>query len=241
MLYTICSLFLLFLMYSVVGYIVEIVSVSLIEKKIVLNRGYLIGPYIPIFGVGAMLIIFLLDKYKNDLIALFIMGVVICTILEYLTSLFMEKIFKLRWWDYSEKKFNINGRVCLENGILFGIGGVIIVKIVNPYFENLISFFPELATIIIGIILMLIFIADVIESTYITFRLKINISKYINKDATSEIKREVLAAFHKHTTLTNRLINAFPNITHTASNSFNDLRHIINKTRIEVKKRKYKN
>ncbi len=240
MLYSFCQLFLLFILYSIIGYIVEVICVSFIEKKIVFNRGYLIGPYIPVYGVGAMLMIFLLDKYKNDLIVLFIMGVIICTTLEYFTSLLMEKLFKLRWWDYSDKKFNINGRVCLENGVLFGLGGVIIIKIINPYFEMFISFIPKIITIIIGIILLLIFVADFVESTYITFRLKINVSKYINKDATREIKKEVFAALHKNTTLTNRLLNAFPHITHTASNRFNEFKKIIIKAKKEVKKMKTK-
>ena len=227
MLLSICSYFLLFLLYSVIGYIVEVFCVSILNKKLVLNRGYLIGPYIPIYGIGAMMMLFFLSKYKNDIFVLFIMSIFICTALEYITSFLMEKIFKLRWWDYSEKKFNINGRVCLENGILFGLGGVLVVKIINPYLENIIFSLPKLFNLILGITLMIIFTLDFIESTYITFRLKINVSKYANKDATRAIKKEVMKSLHKNTLLTTRLINAFPHIEHITNYNFNDFKNKI--------------
>ena len=107
MIYTVETYLLLFFIYSNAGWLMEVIG-KLIEKKKFINRGFLIGPYCPIYGHGAILITILLEKYTNDPIALFIMGVVICSILEYLTSYFMEKIFHARWWDYSRYKFNIN-------------------------------------------------------------------------------------------------------------------------------------
>ena len=118
-------LVIIFFFYSVVGYIVEVTSCSIKSKKLTLSRGYLIGPYIPIFGFGGLFMTTLLSKYQNDILSLFINSMVYCCLLEYITSLVLEKIFKLRWWDYSDRRFNINGRVCLENGILFGIAGII--------------------------------------------------------------------------------------------------------------------
>ena len=226
--YSFLYLFLLFFIYSIIGYIIEIINCSLIEKKLVLSRGYMIGPYIPIYGVGAITVIYLLDKYKHDLVALFIMGMFICTLIEYLTSFLMEKLFKLRWWDYSNKKFNINGRVCLENGVLFGIGGVIIVKFINPYIISFLDMFSDISIIIIGLIIVSLFIVDLIESTYIICHLKINISKYINKDATMTIKREVIRSFKKHRTFTNRLLKAFPNVKEVRNGKI-DIRKVLKK------------
>ena len=91
--YNYYNLFLLFFIYSIIGYIVESTSVSLTEKKIVLNRGFLIGPYIPIFGYGSIAMILALQKYKNDIIALFIMSMIVCLTIEYLCSLIAEKYF----------------------------------------------------------------------------------------------------------------------------------------------------
>ena len=98
--------FLLFIIYSVVGWIIEIIDVAILNKKIV-NRGFLIGPYCPVYGVGALLMLIFLNKYVYDPFILFCMSFLICGILEYLTSYIMEKLFKARWWDYSSNKFNL--------------------------------------------------------------------------------------------------------------------------------------
>jgi len=103
----------LFFIYAILGWIIETTLVS-IEKKKFVNRGFLIGPYCPIYGFGGLAITILLKNYTKDPIVLFLMAVIICACLEYFTSYIMEKLFKARWWDYSKKKYNINGRICLE-------------------------------------------------------------------------------------------------------------------------------
>lgn len=130
--------FILFIIYAMIGWCIEIIN-GLIQTKKFVNRGFLIGPYCPIYGVGGILITLLLSKYYNDPIVLFFMGIAVCGILEYLTSYIMEKIFKARWWDYSKRKFNINGRICLETIIPFGLLGCFIIYISNPLFINLIN------------------------------------------------------------------------------------------------------
>ena len=125
---TIKIYFLLFLTYSFLGWCME-VCCSIFERKKFVNRGFLLGPYCPIYGCGAILITLLLKGFTNNPIILFIMAILLCGILEYLTSFFMEKIFHLRWWDYSKKKFNINGRVCLDTIIPFGVLGMVIIYI----------------------------------------------------------------------------------------------------------------
>ena len=165
MLYNFLYVFLLFTIYSIIGYIVEVLTVSICTKKMTCSRGFLIGPYIPIYGMGTISIVKLLSKYQNDILVLFVMSTIICTIIEYLTSLLMEKIFKLRWWDYSDKNFNINGRVCLTNSVLFGFGGIIIMKIVNPFFETLLLKLNPWIIIVLSIILLIGFVIDIIIST----------------------------------------------------------------------------
>lgn len=241
MLYNFCFTFILFIIYSFIGYLVEVFNVSLINKKLVLSRGYLIGPYLPIFGVGAISMCFLLERYSSDILILFIMSMVICTVIEYFTSLIMEKLFKLRWWDYSNKKFNIDGRVCLENGVMFGLGGILIVKIVNPFLTDIIYFLPSILTIIIGIILLVIFIADFIESTYVTCNLKVNINKYLNKDATSVVRKELMSALEKNALLTSRLFKAFPNLAKLNEKELFDIHKAIDNIRAEIKNKKTKN
>ena len=127
--------FLLFLIYSFGGWFLESVGGILNVKKFV-NRGFLIGPYCPIYGIGVICFTLLLSDYKNDLVVLFFLSMLVAGILEYLTSYFMEKLFNARWWDYSKNKFNINGRICLETMIFFGICGCLFLTILNPFFEK---------------------------------------------------------------------------------------------------------
>ena len=99
--------YLLFMIYAILGWCMEVIA-KFFQYHRFINRGFLIGPYCPIYGWGALAITILLKKYVYDPIVLFVMGVVVCSILEYLTSYFMEKIYHSRWWDYSQRKFNIN-------------------------------------------------------------------------------------------------------------------------------------
>ena len=130
--------FLLYFIYSTIGWILE-VGLAFYEHKKFINRGFLIGPYCPIYGVGCLLLTILLSKYINEPGVIFALSIFICATLEYLTSYLMEKIFKLRWWDYSNMKFNINGRICLETLIPFGIIGVLVVKYISPFLINTIN------------------------------------------------------------------------------------------------------
>ena len=207
--YNYYNLFLLFFIYSFLGYIVESISVSLMEKKVVWNRGFLVGPYIPIFGTGAMTMILTLQKYKDDIVALFIMSMVVCLTIEYLCSLVAEKIFKLRWWNYSDKLFNINGRICLQNGILFGIGGVLIVKYVNTWIENLILLLPNSLMVTLSIILTIIFVSDTILSLHTVIKFNSSFKRY-SADNTQEVKKKILEELQSNLLL-NRLVKAFPN------------------------------
>ena len=162
------------MIYSFIGYIVEVINVSIISKKLVLNRGFLIGPYIPIYGICCILMNFFLIKYENDILALFVMSVLLCSIAEFTTSYVLEKIFKVRWWDYSQMKFNLDGRVCLLNSTLFGIGGVVLIHFINPTIYPLLDMLPNNVLIIIGISLMVIFLIDLSVSIKTLHEIKIS-------------------------------------------------------------------
>ena len=100
------TLFLLFVFYAVFGWVLEVIYSLFTDHKFV-NRGFLIGPYCPIYGFGSLMITICLWNNTSDFVDLFLKSVFICSILEYATSYLMEKIFKYRWWDYSNRKFNI--------------------------------------------------------------------------------------------------------------------------------------
>lgn len=242
MLYNFCFWFVMFILYSVIGYLVEITNLTIITKKLVWNRGFLIGPYLPIYGVGCLFMIFCLNRYENDLMALFIMGAFFCTLLEYFTSLVMEKLFKLRWWDYSTYKFNLNGRVCLLNAVLFGVGGILVVHLLNPFLTWLVYLMPSSVTIGLAVILLVIFVVDFIVSCYITNNLKLNFTRYLHIDATAKIKKEVAIALKKNILLTSRLLEAFPGVS-SANKKFKEFLRLFHSTEKEffILKKKKKN
>lgn len=200
----------LYYIYSVAGWIMETVSVSIQKRKFV-DRGFLIGPYCPIYGTGVVAITVLLKKYSNDVVATFFMSIIICGILEYMTSYFMEKIFKARWWDYTNRKFNINGRVCLQNLVIFGILGTFIVFVANPFLLKYINMIPITTLRIILGIFSFIFLLDTIVSYKLIFELK-DISREL-KDNTIEISEKVKKRIRSWKIgLYRRFVRAFPRI-----------------------------
>lgn len=207
----ITKLFLLFFIYSFLGWIIEVVG-KLIEKKRFINRGFLIGPYCPIYGFAAITMTILWHKYLSDPFVLFILLIITAAVLEYFTSLILEKIFKTRWWDYSNYKFNINGRICLETMIPFGFAGLILMYGLNPFFYNLLNKIPETYLNIIAIILGVAFIIDYILTTKIMFNIK-NISKNIRTDSTEKINKIVRKIIEKNNQLLQkRMLHAFPTL-----------------------------
>lgn len=201
-------LFFLFIVYSFLGWIIECIYNYYYTGKLA-NRGFLIGPWIPIYGIGSLLIIAFLTKYMQHPITLFVMACVICSILEYFTSFFMEIIFKNRWWDYSHKKFNLNGRICLETTIPFGFAGLGLCYIGQPVLLFLIHKIPFIIIAIISIILAIIFLIDLCISFDIILNLK-NISKNMRVDSTEQITKKVKEVLSKRGIFSRRLIQAFP-------------------------------
>ena len=221
-----CYYFLLYFMYCVIGYVLECIFCSIIDKKLVLNRGFLIGPYLPIYGKGALCIILLLNKYLEDPFALFIMASLIATVLEYFASYFMEKIFKARWWDYSEKKFNLNGRVCLTNTVLFGLGGLIVMYVINPFLTGILDGFSKTTIIVLGLMFFTIYAVDTIISFTTIYKLRSS-STSLKKDSTEEISEQVRETILKNSYFKKRLLNAFPRI--EKSEMYKKIKDILNK------------
>ena len=210
-----CYIFLLFICYSFFGYIVEIINCSITEKKIVLNRGFFLGPYLPIYGVSCLLMGSFIIRYKSDLITVFVMSAFVCTTVEYITSYVLEKIFKARWWDYSDFRFNIEGRVCLFNAFLFGIGGVLFTYIINPVVLSIIGKIPIIPLRIISVVLMIIFISDIFITINTLYQVKISSLKFKSCDVTAELTKLIREELTKKRDIkTNffvrHMLNAFP-------------------------------
>ena len=215
-------LFLLFLTYSFLGWIMEMI-VTVIEDKEIVNRGFLVGPYCPIYGVCTIAMILLLNKVTNPIL-LFILSIIICSIGEYLTSYILEKIFNARWWDYSNMKFNLNGRICLRNCFFFGLLGFLVLNYINNYFTNIyLSLNPNTLNIIFYSLLT-IFLADLILSCNVLLKIKNMSLKYINLDNTKEISIKVKDILTKNF-LSRRLLKAFPYLMETTKKGFKKIRN----------------
>lgn len=211
---TIARYFLLFIIYAFVGWCMEVTLISIQNKRFV-NRGFLIGPYCPIYGFGALFITIFLGRYEYDPLVLFVMAVVACGILEYLTSWAMEIIFKARWWDYSNAKFNLNGRVCLRNLVAFGLLGMLITYVLNPIFIKWIEMLSEGALIRTASGIATVYIIDSIISFVVIFNFR-KVTKTINserkEDNTEQITSMVRKVFAEKSFLHRRFINAYPKL-----------------------------
>ena len=228
-------LFLLFVIYSFLGWVMEVIVVLPKEKKFV-NRGFLIGPWCPIYGTGTVLMILLLDKYKQDIPALFVMATVVCSILEYLTSYVMEKVFNARWWDYSDRKFNLEGRICLSNAMAFGILGFLVVKIITPALLNVINKMRLNAIYITAGIFWLVMFIDFILACVAMFKFK-NVTFELKKDNTREITEKVKEAFIKKSYIYKHLIEAFPNVHETLVLKKEEIDKKIEEARIKLEEK----
>ena len=162
--YSIWSLITIFLSMSVFGWLWE-VGMHLVSYGEFVNRGALHGPWLPIYGTGAVLILTVLNRFRRNPALEFGATIVLCGFLEYMTSLVMEiATGGTKWWDYSGYYLNLNGRICAEGLLVFGIGGLAIVYAIAPMIDDLVSRFNEKKVMAVCTVLMVLFLADVIYS-----------------------------------------------------------------------------
>ncbi len=202
-------LFLLFIIYSVTGWIIEVIA-TYPDTKCFVNRGFLIGPYCPIYGNCAIAMILLLHNVTNPIL-LFILSIIICSVGEYVTSYVMEKLFHARWWDYTKNKFNINGRICLVNSLAFGVLGFLLIKFVNPFVVGLITKLSPTIMNILFYTILILFLIDNVISFKVIFKIKNMSVKYVHLDNTKEITEKVKKILSDNV-LAKRVFKAFPNI-----------------------------
>ncbi|WKY48472.1 putative ABC transporter permease [Eubacteriaceae bacterium ES3] len=223
MYYSLALLFLYFIIYAIIGWICEEVYCSILEGHIV-NRGFLNGPYCPIYGVGAMVIIYVLAPYANSPLNIFILGVFLTSLLEYITSWGMEKMFHAKWWDYSDHRFNINGRVCLLNSTLFGLMCLILIYLVHPVVENTLNYFSSNQAVLIALVLSILFLIDLIESVrqVVSFNKKLDAIYDSTRDFAENFKEKGLNTANA---MSKRLIDFADNKLEDASEQLDDVRN----------------
>ena len=162
---------------------------SICEKKAI-NTGFLKGPFCPIYGVGAVIMIVFLKEFQSNLLLLFVVSTIVLTVWEYVVGFFLEKIFHTKYWDYSDKKINLNGRICLTNSLAWGILGVVFVKFIHPFMENLITKVNINVIIYVEVILCIVLIVDMITTIIHVKNIKFTLQKIekLNKEIKDKIK-----------------------------------------------------
>lgn len=174
--YTIFNLLTYFIIYSIAGWVLESVYRSFCEKRII-NSGFLIGPFCPIYGTGAIIMLMFLEGFQKNILVLFVMSFLVLSIWEYFVGVLLEKIFKTKYWDYSDHKINIKGRVCLFNSICWGILGMLFIECIHPFVEKNIELINSLYLNIIIVIITVLFITDTIISVMTTINIKVALDK----------------------------------------------------------------
>lgn len=161
--YDLFIIFYNFIIYSFLGWIYESTYVSVKRGELV-NRGFLNGPVIPIYGLGATSVMIVFSRFEEQIAFTYFGGMILATVLEYATSFLMEKLFHGKWWDYSKQKYNLKGRICLRSSIFWGFLSVLMIKVLKPFSDTLVDYISSNIGKVFTYVIILIFMTDLVIS-----------------------------------------------------------------------------
>ena len=163
--FSLYQVFAYFLIYSCLGWCLEVIYAAVTTGQLV-NRGFLNGPVCPIYGFGMVIVLFALTPLSHSLLLLYLGGVILPSALELVGGWALYKLYHTRWWDYSDYPFNIGGYICLEFSLLWGVGTLIVMKLVHPIIANAVALIPPLVGLILMFLLYAIYAADTIATAF---------------------------------------------------------------------------
>jgi len=184
----IVKILLYFIIYSCFGWIMESVIKTVVQRKPI-NSGFLHGPFCPIYGFGAIIMFIFLQRFKDNIILLFISGFFILSLWEYIVGWLLEITFNTKYWDYSNNKFNIKGRVCLLNSLFWGLLGVVFIKFIHPFIVEKIGTINTIYLTICTIALSVAMLVDMIITIIKVKNININLEKL--KEISDRIKEKI--------------------------------------------------
>ncbi|MDE7132378.1 MAG: putative ABC transporter permease [Lachnospiraceae bacterium] len=149
----------LFVLAAVFGWLWE-GFLYLFKDDAYVNRGFLTGPWLPIYGTGAVMLEILFHKWRDRPVLIFVSSMLLCTVLEYLSGWYLESTWGVKWWDYSDMPWNLHGRICVLSSALFGLGGMLLVWVISPLFYSLYRRVPVRVRIGLGVLILCLFAAD---------------------------------------------------------------------------------
>ena len=209
----ICYLVLLFFVFSVLGWCME-VFLKYIQYHHFINRGFLIGPYCPIYGSGIVFItvmVSILSGMESSVGTTFSISFIGCGILEYAVSYYLEKKFHARWWDYSTKPMNLHGRIWIGNLFLFGIGGTLVIEVINPIMYSLFDRIPERSLYALSSLIVFVMSADYLTSHFVMKFVKSSVENS-EADNTESISKEIKLLMSNKSILYRRIADAYPDV-----------------------------
>lgn len=161
--YTPIDWLLFFYIYCFIGWCIESTFVSVKKKKFV-NRGFMRGPFLPLYGSGAVIMLFATIPFRDNIFLIFLAGGLAATVLEYFTGVCMEALFKVRYWDYSNQPFNFQGHICLGTSIAWGMLSIALVKVIHAPVESLVLSLNRTFALTAAFILSVLIACDFILS-----------------------------------------------------------------------------
>lgn len=251
-----------FVIYAFFGWCLEVIYQAVEHGKFI-NRGFLNGPYCPIYGFGMIIVTSTLEPIKENILILFVGSVMLTTALELVTGFVLEKIFHQNWWDYSDERFNLKGYICLKFSLLWGIACLIAVRLIHPFIVGFVEHIPETLGKILICIVMTGFASDMIITVlaviHIKNRLKLldNISAEMRKisdytgeklynsvenskkrhEKYEELREKYKEEFSKRKFVDRRIEHAFPKLKIDTDKSFREKLEELKQT-IDEKKSK---
>ncbi len=210
---SIVNLVLLFFTYAIAGWCME-VCLKYHQYHRFINRGFLTGPWLPIYGFGALLItlgVNAISGVEHSIGTTFLISFVLCGTVEYAASWIMEKRFHARWWDYSQKPMNLNGRVWIGNLILFGLAGVGVDNLANPLLFKLFNSIGLRVRMVIAMILLVLIAADYVVTHFVLKLVKSGVERS-EADNTEEISKEVRLLLSDRNYFYKRFADAYPDV-----------------------------
>jgi uncharacterized membrane protein len=209
-----------FIMYAIIGWGVEVIYAVVTTGQFV-NRGFLNGPLCPIYGFGVITIMLCLTPFADNLLLLFIGSVLLTSLLEGVTGFVLEKAFQSKWWDYSDKPFNIGGYVCLSFSLMWGLGCIFIIKQIQPLVMQFVFWIPPIMGIIILIIALLLLMADFIVTVKSVMGLNKHLDQlekvaeglnYLSNEMGESISKNTLAIMEKNEEIKSKFEEKRPEI-----------------------------
>ncbi len=189
------QLFTVFIVYSIIGWLWESLFCSFKAKRFV-YRGFLLGPYCPVYGFGVVSVLLLVPKEYGTMLNLYFNIVVIVTIVEYLTSFLLEKLFKMTLWDYHQVPLNIQGRVAVPVSLFWGIGCLFLIKVIHPEIQKMIMYLIDISNGWLPVIIFVFFLMDAVTTLFFTVTTKKEVENFVD---TSDSENAVIKEYRlKH-------------------------------------------